>query len=284
MVRVVADGTIDQFPSGVSETQHDGRRGFAEVQSVAGSVERLARRFRQGLQRLEARHNEAGLHLCAHDHHVVETAAEKHPAPLQEGRQAGDAGVGHDHGRIRIPEGIREPPGGNRQRDVLRIDVFDVSLDGRKDKGRPGADRVDAGSLNGPPGRLDDHRIEERAAFRLPQGPVHQGSHERLLDAEHPLVAAQGRFAPAHRLETLLRRGAERRQDALSDDDDLPHSASFSPRAVFRAASAMISSPTRTVASTREMPKTSSRRMMVVVSVSPTAGSRCTRNFRMAPI
>ena len=284
MVRIIADSTVHELPTGFAETKHDGRGRLAQIQPVTGRIERLAGRFGQGFQRLEAGHDETGLHLGAHDHDVVKTARKEHPTPLQEGRQAGDAGVGNDNGGIRIAEGIREPPGGTRQRYILCINIFNVSFDRREYERRARAGRVNAGGLDGPLCRLDDDGIEESPPRNGPTPPVHQRSHERLADPEHSLVTLQGRFAPADRREVLRGRRAEGRQDALSNADDLSHSASFSPRVVFNEASAIKSSPTRTTASTREMPKTSSRKRIVVVRVSPTAGNRYTRNFRMAPM
>ncbi len=161
MVRIIPDRTVHEFPARIPESEDDGGCGFSEVQSVPMGVEGFAGGFRKGLQGLETRHNETRLDLRTDHDDLVETAAQEHPPSLQQGRQPGNAGIGHHHRRIRIAEGIHQFPGGRSQGNILRANMFYISFDGREDERRPGTGRVDAGGLHGPPGRFHDDRIKE---------------------------------------------------------------------------------------------------------------------------
>ena len=117
---------------------------------------------------------ENGWDLGPDDDDMVETAAQQDASPLQEGGEAGNAGIGHDQRRNRITESGGEPPGGSGKGHVPAGDLIDVPLDGGQDEGGPGTGRIDASRLHSPTGRLDDDRIEEGPPVCGPTLPVHQ--------------------------------------------------------------------------------------------------------------
>ena len=299
MVGVVARGPVHEFPApvgtGIGPGEHHRGSRFAEVQPAAVRVERTAGIGRERLERLEARDDETRLDLRPGHHDIVAAAGQEHPPGVDQGTQAGDAGVRHHQRRFGEAQrrGNVRSRNGDGDRRLVVAEFLHIALDGREDEGHPGGRAVDTGPADGVLRGKEHDRLEEivagqpfRGCVRGYQRTVEKRGAEGLGNAERIFLAGHAASSFRHGMEILLRRETQRGDDIAGYCVNRPfHSAiSLSLVAVFIEAVASSSSPQRTSMSVRVMPKMSWRTKTEVSSVSPTRGCRRILSFRTLPM
>ena len=97
MVGIVADGTTAGDPllrlRLVTPRIDDTGRRLAQIQPFSLRIERTAGFVRQGLEGLESRNNERGLHISSCHHRIVIITALQQPHSLNLGAQARNTGI-----------------------------------------------------------------------------------------------------------------------------------------------------------------------------------------------